>query len=74
MERYRNLSGDSGVLAFEVGDAAIAVQFRSGVIYDYTYASAGHGNIEQMKRLARAGQGLGTFISQNVHNAYACKR
>lgn len=74
MERYRNLSGDSGVLAYQIGDAAIAVQFRNGDIYDYTYASAGRRNIEQMKRLARAGKGLSTFISQHVHHAYAGKR
>ena len=73
MERYRNLDGNSGVLAYQVGEHAIAVQFRNGDIYDYTYASAGRRNVEQMKRLARAGRGLSTFISQHVHDAYARK-
>ncbi len=74
MERYRNLDGNAGVLAYDIGERAIAVQFRNGKVYDYTDASAGRCNVEQMKRLARAGRGLSTFISQHVHDAYARKR
>ena len=74
MQRYRNLNGDSGVLAYQIGGSAIAVKFRNGDVYDYTYASAGRANIEQMKRLARAGRGLSTFISRHVHDRYAGKR
>ncbi|HZV67697.1 MAG TPA: hypothetical protein VFG03_22655 [Telluria sp.] len=73
MERYRALGGDSGVVAYQIGERAIAVQFHSGEIYHYTYASAGRRNIERMKRLARAGKGLSTFISQHVHDACASK-
>ena len=73
MEPYRALGGDSGVIAYQIGERAIAVQFRSGETYHYTYASAGRGNIERMKRLARAGKGLSTFISQHVREAYASK-
>lgn len=74
MQGYRNLDGDSGVTAYQIKDNAIAVQFRSGEVYEYTYASAGRGNVERMKQLARAGRGLSTFISQHVHDRYAAKR
>ena len=74
MQRYRNLDGDSGVLAYEIGDDMVAVKFRNGEVYEYTGASAGRANIERMKLLARAGRGLSTFISQHVHERYARKR
>ena len=71
MQRYKNLDHGSGVTAFEVSDDAITVEFINGSIYEYDYASAGRGNIERLKRLAAAGRGLSTFISQRVHDAYA---
>lgn len=73
MERYRNISGNSGVIAFEIGTNFIRVQFRQGTPYLYTYQSAGIANVDEMKRLARLGQGLNTFINQTpvVKNGYA---
>lgn len=73
MERYRNLGGDSGVLAHEVGPDFIRVEFSDGAQYLYTYASAGTQFIEQMKELARRGQGLNSFINRFVRKAYARK-
>ena len=58
MERYRDIDGDSGVAGYEIGNDFIKVQFSSGAIYVYTHASAGAQNIEQMKKLAIAGDGL----------------
>ncbi len=71
MQRYQRLSGDSGVLAYTVRADAIDVKFVDGKVYTYTYASTGRERVEQMKRLARAGQGLATYISQHVGAAYA---
>jgi hypothetical protein len=71
MERYANLGGDSGVVAYQIGDDFIRVQFSDGSMYLYTYASAGVDNIERMKELARRGQGLNAFINRNVRKAYA---
>ena len=71
MERYRNLGGDSSVIAYEIGSNFIRVQFSDGSVYLYTYASAGSHNIEQMKQLARRGRGLNSFIMRNVRKAYA---
>ena len=73
MVRYKNVSGTSGVVAYETGRESIAVEFEDGAIYLYTYRSAGRSNIESMKSLAAAGRGLSTFIARSVHKAYAAK-
>ncbi len=70
MEKYANLSGNSGIVAYEIGDDFIRVKFCDGHVYVYTYASAGKTNVEQMKRLAREGRGLNAFINRNVYDAY----
>lgn len=41
MERYKDLDGDSGVVAFEIGEGSITVQFSTGMKYLYTVKSAG---------------------------------
>lgn len=71
MKRYRNVSGDSGVVAYELGADSIAVKFVDGRTYLYTAASAGAGNIAAMQQLAKAGRGLSTFISRVVKERYA---
>ena len=73
MTPYANLSGGSGGVAYSVKATMISVQFADGRVYDYTYASTGRANVEQMKCLARAGTGLATFISQHVQQAYAAR-
>ncbi len=73
MEQYKNLAGNSGVVAFEIGSDSIQVQFSSGSIYEYTDSSAGTKNIDEMKRLAQCGKGLSTFISRHVRDKYAQK-
>lgn len=65
MQLYKNISGNSGVVAYEAGDHYIKVKFKSGEIYNYTYKSAGKGVIEEMKALAKSGNGLSTYISRN---------
>jgi len=73
VERYRNIDGDSGVAAYEIGPDYIRVQFSDGSVYLYTYTSAGSHNIEEMKRLAVAGDGLNAFINKNVKKSYERK-
>ena len=73
MRPYKNLSGDSGVIAYEWLDDGIKVQFQDGTIYLYTDASAGSENIEKMKQLALGGRGLSTFISTTVRHRYLKK-
>lgn len=74
MTTYKNLGGDSGVASYEIGEESIEVQFNDGMIYLYTDDSAGSENIEEMKRLAIAGEGLNSFINRVVKKRYASKR
>lgn len=73
MERYKNLGGNSGVSAYEIGEDSITVQFSTGKVYRYTYRSAGSHNIEQMKNLSQQGQGLNSFINSTVKFKYEAK-
>jgi hypothetical protein len=75
VERYRNLSGNSGVEAFEIGPDFIGVRFRTGTVYWYTEASVGADHLHQLQRLAARGEGLSTYISTHpdVSGGYARK-
>ena len=73
MQRYNNLSGQSGVLAYEIGEGSITIEFVGGERYLYTGHSAGAENIAKMQELARAGRGLSTFVSQHIRDRYARK-
>ncbi len=68
--RYKNLSGDSGVIAYEIGDDFIWICFKGGSGYRYSNSSVGSHNVEKMKGLAEQGRGLSTFISQNRDSVY----
>jgi hypothetical protein len=73
LERYLNRSGNSGVTEYELGADFIRVRFRSGVTYTYGPVRPGQPHVDRMKALAVAGRGLGTYISQNVHDLYESK-
>ena len=73
MQRYKNRSGESGVVAYDIDAGQIIVEFRNGERYLYTEDSAGAANVAKMQALAQAGHGLSTFISQHVHDRYARK-
>jgi len=73
VETYLNLGGNSNVIGYEIARESITVYFGDGSAYLYTYQSAGNENVEEMKRLAMAGQGLNSFIKRIVNKAYAAK-
>ena len=73
MQRYENLSGESGVTAYELRSSSIVLQFVDGSRYLYTYASTGRDHVEAMKRLAKKGRGLTTYVNQHVGGAYAMR-
>lgn len=73
MKKYSNPEGNSGVTAYETGEGSITIEFNHDAIYLYTYASAGKRAVEKMKRLAAAGKGLSTYISQKVREKYEAK-
>ena len=74
MEQYKkNNSGTSGVEFYEIENEDIIVQFIDGNIYRYSYQSAGVEAVEEMKRLALAGEGLTTYIDKYVKDKYEAK-
>ena len=74
MTPYKNLGGNSGVKAYEIGQDFIKVQFSSDWVYGYTYEKPGPQKVEHMKQLAVKGQGLNSFISTTVRDNYAWKK
>lgn len=73
MHPYRNLSGTSGVVAFEPGDQHIDIEFQDGHRYRYDYTKPGRWEVESMKAIAQTGKGLATFINQHVRERFAAK-
>ncbi len=73
MKRYKNTSGDAGVVAFEIGPAWIKIKFQDGSVYLYTNQSTGSEHISEMQRLAERGRGLTTYINRFVRENYAKK-
>ncbi len=70
---YGNPEGNSGIDAYQIGPDFIRVKFHNGSIYLYTYESAGQDDIEEMKELAKEGQGLNRYINTNVRHHYAAR-
>ena len=71
MERYRNSGGDSGISSYEIGTDYIIVKFTGTFrTYRYSYWKAGQLHVENMKRLARSGSGLNSYLNRYVKNLY----
>jgi curli biogenesis system outer membrane secretion channel CsgG len=73
-QAYADPDGDSSVAAYEIGDDYVRVRFSDGSVYLYTYASAGASHVERMKELARSGDGLNSYIMNNVKYDYESKQ
>jgi hypothetical protein len=73
MEKYKNLAGNSRVVAYEIGRDHLKVKFRDDSVYLYNYVCPGRQALEEMKALALRGQGLFTFINSHVSNNYAAR-
>lgn len=71
MLRYRNLDGHSGVVAYASGEGWIRIRFVGGQTYEYTDAATGPEHVRNMRMLAQAGEGLATYVSRFVREAYA---
>lgn len=74
MVPYKNLSGESGVIAYAIGKGFIDVRFVDGGVYRYTRASVGAADLATMQELARQGRGLSSFISRQVRDRYESRR
>lgn len=68
MREYRNQNGNSGIIAYEIGDDYIDVQFKNGGIYRYEEATIGRLQFLNMQVLAILGSGLNAFINMFVRN------
>jgi len=72
--RYADLSRDSGVTHYDLGDDWIAVWFRNEPEKPYRYPRAriGAAHLREMQRLAAAGRGLSGYISSHpeVRNGF----
>ena len=73
MEKYSDISGKSGISAYEVGDDFIIVRFKKGGMYLYNYSITGSDHVNKMIELARIGNGLNGYINLNAKYAYARK-
>lgn len=75
MTPYRNLSGNSNVVAYEVAGDSIHVVFKSGTYRNYLYNSVrpGRAMVAKMKLLAEQGRGLNSYISSTVKDNFARK-
>jgi hypothetical protein len=62
---YNSKNKTSGVIAYKIGKDRITVKFRNNEIYTYTDSLCLKEDIETMKALALASEGLSTFIAQN---------
>ena len=71
--RYGNRSGRSGVAGYALVGNGIAVRFVDGAIYLYDRDCPGPAHVQRMKHLARAGNGLSTYISRRVGHRYATR-
>ena len=70
LQRYQNNGGNSNVIAFQIEDDYIDVQFGGGKVYRYSYNSAGKSKVEEMKKLALSGSGLNSYIMRNARLDY----
>ena len=73
MEKYRNIAGNSEVIAYEAGPGFIKIKFIDGSVYLYTYLNPGKTHVENMKKLAKKGRGLSSYISRYVRVNYEAK-
>lgn len=73
MQPYRDSGGDSGIAAYTLGKEFIVIRFTRGGTYRYDATAPGAKHVRAMQRLARAGQGLNTYINQHVRENYAAK-
>jgi hypothetical protein len=75
MTPYKNLSGNSNVEAYELGEGSITVRFMSGTHRNYLYNSIrpGASVVAKMQALAKQGHGLNSYISTTVKSSFAKK-
>jgi hypothetical protein len=70
MKAYKNLNGNSGITYYEIGEDFIDIRFENKTdIYRYQNPISNH-HLNEMKKLAVQGKGLGTYINQHPEVRY----
>ena len=71
--KYHNKSKKSSIDTYEVGKDgdSIAITFNSGSTYVYDYSKPGKEQVDKMKELAAAGEGLGSYVKKNDNKNFA---
>ena len=70
---YQPDNPSTGVLTYELLPNGIILEFRNHQRYLYTAERPGPHHLAELTRLALAGKGLSTYVSQHVHSLYARK-
>ena len=70
---YKNIHRLSSILAYEIGDESIRIEFVSGAVRVYTYVNVGKTHVEAMKKCAIKGKGLGSYVMNNESHFIAMK-
>lgn len=70
MEHYLNKSGNSPITKFRIEEQKVTVWYNDDTSYSYSYSRAGQSIVDRIKELAREGEGLATFISQQAKFLY----
>lgn len=71
--KYPNKSKKSSIDTYEIGNGgnSIAITFNSGSSYVYDHNKPGKEQVDKMKELAAAGEGLGSYVKKNVNKNFA---
>jgi hypothetical protein len=71
---YKNPNPDTGVRTYELIEDAIILEFANRKFrYVYNAENPGRIHVDAMKKLARQGRGLSTYVNQHVRENYAKK-
>ena len=73
MAHYNDVSGTSGITAFQSNNDSITIEYKGGSAYLYSDHTAGSANVGYMKSLAASGQGLNSFINKSLTKAQAVR-
>lgn len=65
MIHYKNHNCFSSIKYYDYGKDWIRIEFVTGENRTYTHKKSGRRNVSKMKRFAKRGKGLGSFIESN---------
>ena len=73
MEKYMNVTGESEITHYELGDEYIRIHYKKSIV-EYNTSIIAQQHIDAMKLLAQRGKGLSRYIDRNLYNRNTKKR